>query len=184
MANVLRDRRTPSELAAAGQVIEINDKIGGFRRLAEIVAADLAALAPDRLTGNWRDSTVAGRLAFGFADAQRRLPKLDGELAVTLDAVCQRCLEPFRLPISVELRLLFANAAGAATNRDGYEVWELDEEAFAPIDLVEEALIMAMPLSAMHQDRALCVAPVELEQSAGETIRPFAALRSQLQKEP
>ncbi len=184
MANVLRDRRTPLELAVAGQVIEIDDKIGGLKRLAEIVAADLAALAPERPMGNWRDSTVAGRLEFGFADAQRRLPKLDGEVTVTVDAVCQRCLEPFRLPISVELRLLFAKAAGAATNRDGYEVWELDEEVFAPIDLVEEALIMAMPLSAMHADRALCVAPAELEDSAGEAIRPFAALRSQWQKEP
>ena len=92
MGNPLRDRRTASEWATVGQVIEIAEKLEGFEQLASIVEADLAALEADRMPPNWRDSIVAGRLEFSFADAQARVPAVDCELSVTVDAVCQRCL--------------------------------------------------------------------------------------------
>jgi hypothetical protein len=94
MVNLLRDHRTPQDLAASGQVIELNEKLSGFSGLAEIVDADLSALDADKLPPNWRESAVTGLLSFGFADAQSPLPTLVGRLAVTIDAVCQRCLWP------------------------------------------------------------------------------------------
>ena len=90
MGNPLRDRRTPQELAASGQLIEIAEKIGNFGELSRIVGADLETLDPDKLPPDWRDADVVGQLRFGFADAQGRLPALEGEVAVRIDAVCQR----------------------------------------------------------------------------------------------
>jgi uncharacterized protein len=180
MGNPLRDRRPLAELAGQGQVIEIMEKIRNFERLAGIVDADLAVLDPDKLPQGWRDSAVTGRLAFGFVDAQQQVAVLEGEVAVTVDAVCQRCLEPFRLELRSELKLLPVIPGDIARADDGCDVWELDDDLVCPADIVEEALIMAMPLSAMHGPEEACR---EFESAASETaqtVRPFAALKAQL----
>ncbi|NIV18585.1 MAG: hypothetical protein GWN47_09335 [Woeseiaceae bacterium] len=182
MGNPLRDRRTPQELAASGQVIEIADKISDFGELSRIVGADLEALDPDKLPPDWRDADVVGQLSFGFADAQERLPALEGEVAVTIDAVCQRCLEPMKQPLAVTLRLLFGKGGPDAVE-DGYEVWEMDEERLRPLDLVEEVLIMAMPLATLHDSDAACATTAGREEAPGSTTRPFADLKSQMEKD-
>ena len=182
MGNPLRDRRTPQELAVSGQVIEIAEKVGDFSELSRIVGADLDALDPDKLPPDWRDADVVGQLRFGFADAQDRLPALEGEVSATVDAVCQRCLEPMKQPLAVDMRLLFAEAGPDAVE-DGYEVWEMDEERLRPLDLVEEVLIMAMPLATLHESDAACAKIESPEETPGTTTRPFADLKSQMDKD-
>ena len=185
MGNPLRDRRPLAELASQGQVIEITEKIGNFERLAGIVEADLEALDPDKLPHGWRESVVTGRLAFGFLDAQERVAALEGEVAATVDAVCQRCLEPFRLDLRSELNLLPVIGGDDARGDDArvdnaFDVWELDDDTVCPADIVEEALIMAMPLAAMHESAGACKEFEEAAGDAAQTVRPFAALRAQL----
>ena len=181
MGNPLQDRRTPQDFAVSGQVIEISEKIGNFERLAEIIEADLGALEPDRLPRDWRESPVDGQLSFGFTGAQGGVPALEGQVVATIHAVCQRCLEPFRLPLAVKLRLLFGAEQSAGDG--GYEVWELKEDKLCPADVVEEALIMAMPFSAMHDFDTQCVKAVAVEDRAEKMVRPFADLKSQMGKE-
>ena len=183
MRNPLRERRAPSELAASGQVIEIADKISSFERLAEIVGKELETLDPGKRPADWRGGPVTGRLVFSFADAQQRVPALEGNVEATVDAVCQRCLEPFRLPLAVELKLLFTAGTDDFAETDGYEVWELDEDRLRPLDLVEEALVMAMPLAALHVDDVACKRPDKDDSMESSTTRPFASLRSQMEKE-
>ena len=189
MGNPLRDRRTPSELAARGQLIEFSEKIGDFEQLAAIVESDLEALDPDKLPSDWRNATVYGQLAFGFAAAHGGLhptglwPAVEGRVAVTVDAVCQRCLEPFQLPLVTELRLVFGGDQAAAVEDAGYEVWEVEQDQFRPMDLVTEALVMAMPLAATHIDDAVCHEPEAIEEDSGDRIRPFAALKSQMEND-
>jgi len=180
MSNPLRDRRTPSELAASGQVIDFSEKISEFERLVEIVERDLETLDPDTLPLDWRDSIVAGRLSFGFTDAQGGVVALEGEATATINTVCQRCLSVFQMPLKAELRLLFDANESALADDENYEIWELEEEKLRPLDLVEEALIMSMPLVAMHVDDETChrvKAPVA---DSGEKIRPFASLKAQM----
>lgn len=184
MGNLLRDRRTPSELAECGQVIEFEVKINDFSRLAAIVQADLAALDADRLPAGWQNEPVIGRLEFGFVDAQSRLPVLDGRVAVTFDAVCQRCLGPLRCSLDVPLRLMFAADAASGNVADDYELWELAGDTFRPLDVVDESLVMALPLAVMHKNDASCFVPEDgVAEPADVKIRPFAALRSQMDSE-
>ncbi len=183
MGNPLRDRRTPSELAASGQVIEFSEKISDFDRLVEIVEGDLETLDPDTLPLDWRDTVVAGQLNFSFVDAQGGVAALEGEVATTIEAVCQRCLSAFRMPLKAELRLLFNAEDSAIADDESYEIWELEEEEFRPLDLVEEALVMAMPLVAMHVDDEACHRAETPVTESGEKIRPFASLKAQMKDE-
>ena len=179
MGNLLRDQRTPAELAACGQVVEIAEELSGFEQLTEIVRSDLESLDPDKLPLDWRKSPVTGQLSFGFAVAQDGLPTVEGQIGVTIHTVCQRCLEVFELPLEVEFRLLLG---GDVEDDVRYETWELDEDTFRPLDLVEEALIMAMPLAALHVDDAVCKQPAAIAEAARETTQPFAMLKSQMER--
>ena len=178
MGNPLRDRRTPREFAASGQSIDFDDKIGDFERLAGIVEADLSALDAEKVPRGWRDRTVAGHLSFGFADAQQGLPTLEGSIAATVDAVCQRCLEPMVVSLCAEMKYLLADG-----EYDDYEVWELEESTLRPIDIVDEALVMAIPMSVLHVYSKDCRRMTASQEPAEDKIRPFAALRAQMDEE-
>ena len=182
MGNPLRDRRPLAELAAKGQVIEIADKIGNFKGLAEIVEADLGTLDADKIPQDWRDAALTGRLEFGFADAQKRVATIEGDVSVVIDAVCQRCLDSFRLPLTAELRLMPVSGSVQANESGEYDVWELDDEMVCPADIVEEALIMAMPLAAMHGVAEECRKYDQDANDAEQTTKPFADLKSQLEE--
>jgi len=183
MANPLRDRRTAAEWAADRQVIEIEEKLSSFERLASIVEEDLAALDADKMPLDWRDSIVTGELVFGFADAQQKVPAVRCRLTATVGAVCQRCLELFQLPLESESSLLLLALNEMAEGYEDYEVWELEENSLRPQDIVEELLIMALPLSARHVDSASCRALSAAADEQEKMTKPFAALRSQMLKD-
>ena len=180
MSNPLRIRRTAAEWAAAGQVIEIKDKLSDFEQLAAIVEADLAALEPGQVPEHWYNTAVTGTIGFAYADAQGTLPVAECGVAVEVDAVCQRCLLPFRLPLLAEAKLLLLGIEQSVDGYDDYEVWELLDDMLRPQDIVEELLIMAMPFAAMHSDSAACKALSSKEGGSEEMTRPFAALREQM----
>ncbi len=181
MANPLTDRAPPAELAASGQVIETKGQLSDLRRLTEVVEADLSSLASGVKPEKWRHAPIDIRLAFGWADARRQIPALEGQISARIDAVCQRCLEPFELLLNAQLKLLLPMPGGEATAFEEYEIWETAEDTVRPLDIVDEALIMAMPLSPAHDEPTLC-GPLakKLQSGEPETVRPFADLKSQM----
>lgn len=191
MGNPLLDRASPRDLAERGQIIEKQEKLELFPRLTEAVAADLETLSAERLPRRWRQSPVVFRLVFGWADGRHRVPSLTGSVSAELPAVCQRCLEPLTLSLAQELKLLLTAPAGPTDlvdRKDEFEGWEIDEPVIRPVDIVDEVLIMAMPLAAMHADRRECGALAgQLARDrggrAGDAVRPFADLRTRMREE-
>ncbi len=107
---------------------------------------------------------------------------MEGSAAATMPAVCQRCMERFELTLTVHLKLLFSDNDSTTVEGGQYEVWELDEEVVSPLEIVEEALIMALPLAAMHGSGKKCGAIAEREgPESAATVRPFADLKTLLQ---
>ncbi|HEX5766474.1 MAG TPA: DUF177 domain-containing protein [Woeseiaceae bacterium] len=184
MRNPLLDRSSPGELADLGQVVETKTNLGDFSRLSGVVEADLASLPEAEFPREWRQAPVQIRLRFSWIDAGRRLPALEGRVTGSIPVVCQRCLGPMELALDEELKLLLVapgESAGAKGAADDFEIWELDEATIRPLDILEEALIMAMPLSALHERGQGCDAAVDAEPPVREeTNRPFAGLRSQI----
>jgi len=182
MANPLFERILPKEAAALGQLIEYKGEVGHCERLVEIVAADIAALSADTQPQNWRAAPIAIRLEFAWAEGLTGVPAINGRVTAQIPAVCQRCLEAFDLALDAPVNMLLVTSADAA-DVDRYEIWELADEALRIVDIVEEALVMAMPLAPTHEPGESCVSvTIENTDSGSETIRPFAGLRSQLEK--
>jgi len=86
------------------------------------------------------------------------------------------------MPVETVLQLLLGRPDDSVVEHDGYEVWELAEEEFSPLEIIEEALIMAMPLSAMHDNMNECV-DIEVIEVDERITTPFANLSSQMDDE-
>lgn len=187
MGDPLRDRCLPRDLAENQQVIEISEEIGTFTRLAELIEGELTALDSGNLPADWRDQVVTGTMRFGFVDAAAEVVALDLNLRTAVPAFCQRCLKAFEMPVETELQLLLGGPGERIVAHDAYEIWELAEKEFSPLEIIEESLIMALPLSAMHENMNDCVeldsTHVDGDSVDQETTRPFASLREQMDKE-
>lgn len=182
MANPLFARVLPMELAACRQLIEYKGKVGEFERLAEIVEADIAAVSEDLRPRRWRAEPVDIRLEFGWADGLQGIPVIIGRAAAQIPAVCQRCLTVYELSLDASLKILLVKPGELADVAE-YDVWELEDEALRLIELVEEAFVMAMPLSPTHASSESCAVLVAENTVPGpETARPFADLRSKMEK--
>jgi uncharacterized protein len=74
---------------------------------------------------------------------------VDYQAAVHL--VCQRCLEPFRHELAEHVDVVIADAAAVpATVPEGFELFELDAGRLQPAQLIEDEVIVAIPLVPKH----------------------------------
>jgi len=104
-----------------------------------------------RLADLLRSTTGSVRASLQFR--QRGLGRLAAtlEFATTIELVCQRCLEPFAQPIAERLELTFVEPGEASTSiPEGYEPIELDDGRLLPARLIEDELIVAIPLVPKH----------------------------------
>jgi len=179
MANLMLECVPPTELANRGQVIEITNKISNFSRLCEIIVEDLGEVSAAKIPSKWRQAPVDIKLRFGWNDAHPGIPALEGQVSTRVALVCQRCLNPFELELDVGLNLLLPPTGAAPDEHEGLEVWEFDENDVRPADIVEEALIMALPLSALHESSDNCAA-ISVDDPSDESrkTRPFEDLQS------
>ena len=183
MANPLRVPAPLKDLADQRQSYDFEGKIGDFPRLAEVVEADLAMLADDVQPAGLDDSRVHVVMEFGWADIGRRVPSVSIGLAAELPAICQRCLEPFVLPLTAAHQVHLVQVAAESDTLAGSEAWEVDSDEVRPLDLAEEALVMALPLAATHEPPENCGSLVTIEADAeGAVSTPFADLRSQMEE--
>jgi uncharacterized protein len=81
----------------------------------------------------------------------------DGWLAVALDyqaavqLVCQRCLEPYRHELADSVNVVTADReAMPETTPTGFEPFELERGRLQPVQLLEDELIVALPLVPKH----------------------------------
>lgn len=190
MSHPLRSDESPRALAAARQSIDFESTLQDFDHLVKVVASDLEMLDEAEKPAGWRQAAIAGHLSFDFADLRESVPAVTGRAEATLDAVCQRCLQAFKLPLQVALNYVLVTTGegndAPGDDIEGYEAWELAEDRLRVGDLVEEALIMALPMSAAHATIAECgplAGGVKDEQSPGvKMARPFAGLKDRLAK--
>lgn len=181
MTNPLLDRMLPAELADRSQVIEYKGVIGGFERLRAISEQELEAIEPEHRPRSWTTAPVEIEIAFRWLDQDCALPAATGRIRAVMPTVCQRCLEVFELQIDTPVRIVFGTNEAGHSQRGDYEAWEADEETICLLDIVEEAVVMALPLAPTHgsdQDCGELAGSIPEREEDG--VRPFADLRAQM----
>lgn len=79
---------------------------------------------------------------------------LQGKLATSMQLVCQRCLEPVAVTVDADIQLrLLRNEEQAERLADDADYLLQDEEGrIALADVLEDELILSLPLVALHDD--------------------------------
>lgn len=157
-------------LAAAGTVIEREFRIADFARLA------------DRLVRP--EGTVAARLALSRIEG---IAVGDLTVRTRVWLRCQRCLAPLRLPLESEARLAFVTSEAVPVPAD-CEAVTGDARRLDLAALVEDELLLALPLIARHAEGEDCPLPEAAARApaapapagAGTMRRPFAGLKDLL----
>jgi uncharacterized protein len=154
-------------LARGASLVEREFPIAGFARLRDRLAepaGKAVARAAFRLEGQWP-------VAFLTVNAEVVL-------------VCQRCLGPMHRRLQSESRLVFA-AEGSPELPDDFEAVDGDPRKQVLATLVEDELLLSLPLIAHHEAGEACTLPDKAVKPATEATpadmrRPFAGLKDLL----
>lgn len=129
-----------------------------------------------RLAGMLADDTGTVRSQMGFVrDAADRVV-IDGHAAAMLTVTCQRCLDALPVQVAKDFRLgLVDDDAQADRLPDGIEPVLSDDGHVSPLAVVEDELILALPIVALHQD---CSPPADAAPAPAKVgDSPFAVLK-------
>ena len=117
-------------------------------------------------------------IRFEFLRNEYGVSVLVGQLQASIELECQRCLEALEMPVELDFELMVDagedllrdSSLDSIDSKDGY----IDIYA-----VVEDELMLALPLVAMHEDTACNEhwPAAGTEPEAGNTDNPFAVLQ-------
>lgn len=154
----------PRQAARGGERFAGSLPVSRFHRLADLLVEPAGE--------------VAVNLQVHADDGGR--PVVAGEIRVAAQMLCQRCLEPMALELIARPRLTVVAGEDMAPD-DGTEyVLCAPGERLVMADLVEDELILALPVVALHGPDSGCRAPAggdagNADQGVAES--PFAVLK-------
>ena len=93
------------------------------------------------------------------------------EYRADVELVCQRCLEPFRQELEESVNVVIADSDSLPTTAPtGFEPFELEDGRLQPVQLIEDEVIVAIPLVPKHARVEDCGSLAR--QIAGQGERP------------
>lgn len=158
----------PMFLARKGATIEGKYGVHDLHRLCEVL----------------KDNTgrVTFRLEFG-RDKDKKHCIITGHIKASLHTICQRCLNKMELRIFSPVHLgLVSSQEEAAGLPDDCEPLLLEADLMSLPALIEDELILALPISAMHDADKCAVSGKLQDLDAAARNNPFAVLKEIKQK--
>jgi uncharacterized protein len=155
-----------------------------FARLGDVAVSDQPAVS----------------IKLKFAMFEQR-PVIHGELQVAVELICQRCMAAMLYPLRETFELMVIESEDElGLVPESYEPWITNAARLDVLALVEEQLLLALPLIAKHADERDCVQVESISavlQQSGESDahgtaravankevqRPFGNLRDLLVKD-
>ncbi len=161
MLDCLPESIEPVGLADAGR---------SFR--GEVPVSELMRLRPSLTSA---DGCLKVELEFRLDE--RRVRTLSGCIEGSVDLVCQRCLESLMFPLDVEFKLGIISA-DEEINRlpDGYEPLLVTGEPLRTLDVIEDEVLLAVPVIPLHEGVDSCESGY-VNQPMADKENPFSVLK-------
>ncbi|HHH47489.1 MAG TPA: metal-binding protein [Gammaproteobacteria bacterium] len=142
----------------------------------------------DRLCQSLQDEKGVVDVSLHFDKDEVGQPRVMGRLAAVLQLQCQRCMQVMEMPVSVDVRLGIVRTQKQAESLPGnYDPLLVSEQPMTAADIVEDELILALPLVALHEMKSCPAAEALAERDEQDEVvpqrkNPFAVL-AELKKE-
>ena len=105
---------------------------------------------------------------------------IEGEIVQS----CQRCMGDVVVPIKVQFQLLLVTPDSLElASEEGHEIFEYTEQVISTANLIEDEIILSMPIITKHTDIEKCESSVKQwmhefdEVPTDEKDNPFAKLK-------
>ncbi len=146
-------------------------------RQGRTLRGSVAGLQLARLAGAVEALDGDAEAELSFALDAGGVPHVAGRVRARVRLVCQRCLEPMDLVLEAPVRVAFAVTEAATSALPGeYEPVVVEAGAgLALAELVEDELLLALPIVPRHGPGEACAGRARLEALA-EAARPPGAL--------
>lgn len=145
MQRRLPERIQPYKACERGLVLEGECPLAALTRLSSMIHEPKGG--------------VSAALKFGFDEENN--PVISGHAEGELILQCQRCLQPFAFPMRVVIQLaLVRSAREGERSTSAYEPLIADSDDVSLYELIEDELILNLPVVARHADDQ-CLSQVE-----------------------
>jgi len=157
----------PFKLARQGQTLHGVVSVDGLERLTTLLS----------------DSHGHIEVSLQFGKDLQGINFVRGHLSANVNMICQRCMKPMPVQVEADVSLgIVSSDERAAQLPEEFEALIVEEEPIALARIVEDELILALPIVALHENQG-CEPVLEKLQAEADRIElaeqkanPFAAL--------
>ncbi len=162
MSNSIVGLIDPYKMAKRHMILQDKVAVAAMHRANKLLASD--------------EGEVSYKIA--FSTDLEDFCVIDGQLHGMLTMCCQRCLQPLKLEVLYKFVVSpVQNDAEAKLLPNGYESVIIQDGKFDPLELLEDELILGLPIVATHDSNELdCIQSIEIK--AQEVNKPFQVLRA------
>ena len=124
-----------------------------FAHTGRVLEGELALADMPRLADALYDNTGLVKVVMRFDIDETGTPFMQGHFETNLSLTCERCMQELVLPVEIDTALGLVRHEKLAENlADQYEPWVIDDgEMSNPATVVEDELILALPLVPKHE---------------------------------
>ena len=111
------------------------------------------------------------------------LPRISGKVSYALGMRCERCLDEVKFVLEPTIQVLLKSEnESVAKESEEHEFYEYSDNNLELANLIEDELLLVLPLAPKHQDISLCnqdmVAWLALNKEPAQKVdNPFAILK-------
>jgi len=168
----LPEMANPRRLCDLGKSFEGSLALSSFERLAPLLASPVGEVVYE----------------LHFDRGEKGRAQITGHIQATVQVVCQRCMEAMSYPVDMALSLALVSGPDEAERlTDEFDpVLIEDDEPIRLTDLLEDELLLALPVAPLHPVEACAVRPedfsseaeaeADAEADGTEKVNPFAVL--------
>lgn len=154
-----------------------------FAKQGRALSGEIPVSEMSRVASVANDDALEVKMSFTTSSLQ--FPMVKGTIAGSIVQTCQRCLGEASLDVDHQFELLLINPESLSlATKEGHEIFEYEGQFIDTIVLIEDEIILTLPIVPKHEDVDECdptarkwlyaAEHVELEQ---ERRNPFASLK-------
>ena len=128
-----------------------------FAKQGRSVAGQIAAHELPRIAEVAAKSDCIINVTMSFSTSSLGFPMVQGTIEGSIVQTCQRCLGDVAIEINQQFELLLIKPESQElASQEGVEIFEYSDQFVSTIKLIEDEIILAMPIVAKHQNIEDC----------------------------
>ena len=145
-----------------------------FAQAQQTLAGEIDALKCGRLAETLLPSSKGAPISFKLTGAAKQLrnPSLHLHIEAKLPVTCQRCLDEMLVHLNLTFNYIICNALPTEIDENDDTDWLEAAPEMNLQELIEDELLLAMPISPMHDHDCS-----KQSMQSGEKPNPFAVLK-------